>query len=96
LVIAARNKFPAALNMVEPWLQPIKHPDHAVSQLCKSGLCKQFPNDALKLLNRIIDDQPWAPNELRQCLDEIVQAEPKLETDARYRKLLTYSRKRRG
>lgn len=94
LVIAARGEFSAALAAVQDWLLPIKHPHHVVHQLHESGLCKRFPVDALRLLNTVIADQQWAPRELGQCLDEIVQALPLLAQDARYLRLRDYSRKR--
>ena len=94
LVIAARGEFPAALAAVQDWLQPIEHPDYVVHLLHESGLCKQFPADALLLLNAVITDQPWLPRELGQCLDEIVQAAPQLAQDPRYVQLREYSRRR--
>lgn len=94
LVIAARGEFPAALATVQDWLQPIEHPHYIVHLLHESGLSKQFPADALLLLNAVITDQPWLPRELGQCLDEIVQAAPQLAQDARYLRLREYSRKR--
>lgn len=94
LVIAARSEFPAALAAVQDWLQPIEHPDYVVHLLHESGLCRQFPAEALLLLNAVIADQQWAPRELGQCLDEILQAAPNLAQDARYLRLREYSRRR--
>jgi len=96
LVIAARGEFPAALAMVQDWLQPIEHPHYIVQLLAKSGLCSQFSTEALLLLNSVIDDQQWAPRELGRCLDDIVQADPQLAQDARYQRLSEYFRRRRG
>ena len=94
LVIAAGGEFPAALAAIRSWLQPIEHPDYAVDTLHKSGLCARFPSDALCLLDVVIADQLyWAPQELRQCLDEIVHAAPKLAQDSRYLRLQEYLRK---
>lgn len=95
LIIAARSKFPAALAAVQDWLQPIEHPQNVVQLLHKSGLCSRFPADALRLLDAVINDQPWSPQELGQCLDEIVQAGPQFEQDARYQRLCEYFRRRR-
>jgi hypothetical protein len=95
LSIAARSEFPAALTAVQDWLQPIEHPDYIVHLLHESGLCGRFPADALRLLNAVIDDQPWAPRELGQCLDVIVQAAPELAQDARYQQIREYFRRRR-
>jgi hypothetical protein len=94
LVIAARGEFPAALAAAQDWLQPIEHPDYVVHLLHESGLCRRFPMEALLLLNAVIADQQWAPRELGQCLDEIVQSVPNLAQDARYLRLGEYSRRR--
>jgi hypothetical protein len=94
LVIAARSEFPAALATVQDWLQPIEHLHYVVPLLHKSGLCNRFPADALRLLNTVIDDQQWVPQELGQCLDEIVQAAQQLAQETRYQRLREYSRRR--
>ena len=94
LVIAARGELPAALAAVQDWLQPIERPDYVVRLLHDSGLCSRYPADALSLLNAVIADQQWAPRELGQCLDQIVQAAPNLAQEVRYLRLREYSRKR--
>ena len=95
LSIAAGPEFPSAFLAIQDWLHPIEHPHYVVHQLHESGLCNSFPMDALRLLNAIIDDQPWAPRELQQCLDAIAQASPLLTRDAQYQRLTEYSRRRR-
>lgn len=94
LAIAARGEFPAVLTAVQDWLQPIEHPHYVVHLLHESGLCDSFPAEALLMLNIVIADQQWAPRELDQCLDEIVQAAPNLAQDARYLRLREYFRRR--
>ena len=94
LAIAARGEFAAALAAVQDWLQPIDHPDYVVDLLHESGLCGRFPEDALRLLNAVIINQQWAPRELGQCLDEIVQAAPRLAQDVRYQRLREYFQRR--
>ncbi|HDL7646326.1 TPA: SIR2 family protein [Yersinia enterocolitica] len=94
LVISAQGKFPAALTKVQNWLQPIKHPYYIVHKLHKSGLCSQFPAEALLLLNIIINDQQWLPDELGQCLDEIARTEPQLVQDAKYQQIRDKIRRR--
>jgi hypothetical protein len=94
LSIAARGQFRAALAVVLDWLQPIEHPHYVVHLLYESGLSGRFPEDALRLLNAVIDDQPWAPHELAQCLTAISQAAPALSQDHRYQRLAEYSRRR--
>jgi hypothetical protein len=94
LIIAARSEFPDVLTAVQDWLKPIEHPYHVVYLLFESGLCSRFPEDALRLLDAVIQDQPWAPPELGQCLEVIVQAAPSLEQDPRFQRLQVYSRRR--
>ncbi|MDD2699994.1 MAG: SIR2 family protein [Sideroxydans sp.] len=94
LVIAARSEFPDALSAMQDWLQPIEHPDYVIHLLQKSNLCTRFPEEALCLLNAVITDQQWAPRELGQCLDEIVQAVPQFAQDIRYQRLREYTRRR--
>lgn len=95
MAIAARGEFPAALDAVKHWLKPIEHPDYVTRLLAKSGLCQRFPEQALLLLSSVIFDQQWVPSELRQCLDEIVNASPQLLQDFRFGRLQDYSRRAR-
>jgi len=94
LAIAAGGEFPAALAAVQDWLQPIEYLYEVLHPLHKSGLCLRFPAEALSLLDAVIADQREMPRELGLCLDEIVQAAPSLERDARYLRLREYSRRR--
>ena len=94
LIIAARSEFPAALAAMQDWLQPIENPFYVVHLLHESGLCTQFPADSLHLLDSVIADQQWAPQELAECLNEIVEAVPQLAEDSLYRRLREYSRRR--
>jgi hypothetical protein len=93
LSIAARDEFPSALSAVLDWLQPIEHPFYVVQLLNESGLAGRFPEDALRLLNAVLNDQPWAPRELKQCLDAITKVSPALLQDHRYQRLAEYSRR---
>ncbi len=94
LSIATREEFPAALAAVQDWLQPIEHPDYVVHLLYESGLCNRYPAEALSLLDSIIADQQWVPQELGQSLSEIVNAERQFAQDARYLRLIEYFRRR--
>lgn len=94
LAIAARGGFPVALAAVQDWLQSIEHPDYIISLLHESGLCGRFPAEALLLLKAVIADQQWAPQDLGQCLDEILQAAPQVTQDVRYIRLREYSRRK--
>ena len=90
--IAARNEFPSALAEVHGWLKPIEHPDTIVALLYESGLCKQFPQEALTLLYAVIDVPHSVPLMLGECLNQIALCAPKLTHDFRYFKLREYCR----
>ncbi|MBD9382808.1 SIR2 family protein [Achromobacter sp. ACM02] len=93
VAIAARGEFPAALTAVRDWLQPIGSPHYVVHLLKESGLCTRFPLDTLMLLNAVVANQQWTQQELSQCLEEIVRADPTLLQDARYLRLRENSRR---
>ncbi|MHB8914288.1 MAG: hypothetical protein ACYC4K_00580 [Thiobacillus sp.] len=93
LSIAAGGEFPAALSAVRDWLRPIVHPDYIVHKLHESDLVGRFPADTLSLLNAVIENQPWPPSELRQCLIAVEKAAPDLVQDQRYQKLMQYLRR---
>lgn len=94
LSIAAHGAFPLALSAVLDWLRPFEHPDYVVGLLCESDLVRRFPEDALRLLNAIIDDQPWISGDLEDCLKTISDTVPALLDDNRYQRLVEYSRRR--
>jgi hypothetical protein len=94
LSIAARSQFPAALNTVFDWLQPVEHSDFVVHLLHESGLTGKFPEAALRLLDAIIDDESWPPHELSQCLTAISEAAPILLQDRHFQRLVQYARRR--
>ncbi len=93
LSIAARSQFPAALNTVSDWLQPVEHSDFIVHSLHESGLPERFPEAALLLLDATINDESWPPGELSQCLTAISEALPALSQDRRFERLAQYARR---
>lgn len=94
LSIAAGSEFPAALTTIQDWLIPIKHPHYVMHRLHESGLCGQFPEDALRLLGIIVSDQPYVSDELKQCLSSIAQTRPALTGNPQYDRLNEYARRR--
>ena len=94
LAIAARGEFPAAFAEVIDWLQPVESCSLVVRDLHEGGMCSQFPETALGLLDAIVGDSSWLREELRQCLEGIEQACPSLRDDHRFRRLDEYARKR--
>lgn len=94
LSIAAGSEFPAALTTIQDWLIPIIHPHYVMHRLHESGMCTQFPEDALRLLGVIIDDQPYVSEKLKECLVSIEQTRPALTEDPQYIRLNEYARRR--
>lgn len=94
LIIAAQANFPEALAELQSWLQPIESLHYVIHRMHGSGLCSLFPEEALSFLDTLIDDQRWGAGELAQCLDEIKQAAPEIEQNAKYQRLRVYSRRR--
>lgn len=93
LCIAGGDEFRSILNTVVDWLQPIAHSHRIVHRLHASGLCARFPEPALRLLDAVLANQPWAPRDLGQCLEAIAQAMPDLQQDHRYQRLAEYARR---
>lgn len=94
LAIAAGNEFPAAVTTILDWLLPFQHLHYVIDRLHKSNLCNRFPREALQLLNAVVDDQQWIPQELRLCLEQIEKAAPSIVQDPSYTRLNEYLRRR--
>ncbi|MBU2673134.1 SIR2 family protein [Hafnia paralvei] len=86
LAIAAGGEFPTALANIQDWLQPIE-PYYVINQLHKSGLCHQFPEETLVLLDKVLNDQQWVPRELGKCLDEIAENMSLLTQNIKYQRI---------
>lgn len=86
--ISSGGRFTEAVDLFHDWLQPVEHPSNIVRRLENSGLCARFPMSALQLLDAVIQNPRWRPPKLDQCLADISQANPELENDYRYQRLL--------
>ncbi len=88
LCVATRETFPDALGMLRHWLQPVEYPDYLVRLLNEAGLCKQFPSDALTLLDAVIGNEAvLLLSELKQSLDDIGNSDQTLVNDTRFVRL---------
>jgi hypothetical protein len=94
LSIAARGEFPDALSAIAGWLQRLEGADLVVLRLSESGLSARFPEQALGLLDAVIDERSWAPDQLIQCLDAVSRAAPALSSDSRHQRLCAFARRR--
>jgi len=89
--VASMNKFHDALDYTQSWIKRIKHPVVVVEKLSKSGLCKKFPEDSLKLLYLTIgEDYCYPMIELPECLKEISEVAAELKATRAYKRLEEY------
>ncbi|QKC89555.1 hypothetical protein EB230_14905 [Mesorhizobium sp. NZP2234] len=89
------DAFPEALIQFRDWLQPIDDISYTIHLLRQEGLCTQHPNDALTLIDLITPaNVQWLSEDFKDCLMEIRTANPELEWDVRFQRLVTLLRQR--
>ena len=95
--IAAGDAFPEALAQVCSWLRPLQYPDRIAYSVHEAQLDARLPESALELLNRIVGDaaQGYFPD-LASCLNAVRGAQPELENDHRFQRLLEIVRANGG
>ncbi|WP_321324966.1 anti-phage defense-associated sirtuin Dsr1 [Thiomicrorhabdus sp.] len=90
LCVEAGEYFPTAFTVFQHWIIPVAHPDYVVHRLYETNISKQFPEEALSFLDKLIENQIWRPEELSSCLELIIQSKPNLNTSPAYRRLRAY------
>ena len=95
--MAAGDAFPAALELVDSWMQPLQYPDRVAYHLHEAEIDKRFPDLTLELLGRIVDGQAqgFFPH-LSNCLSAIRGNQAELEQDPRFQRLLEIVRANGG
>lgn len=97
LCIAAGEAFPDAFSMLRVWLEPVPHPFLLINELKESGICSQYPEDALSFLHIVMSgDNIWPSSELADCIQEIVKSDPSLESNNQTETLRAIVLRRRG
>ena len=91
--IAAGQAFPDAVATLRHWLQPPLYPGHLILKLKEAELCSRFPGPALDFLDRVAAESPSWVNDMRDCLDQIKAADPRLEDDPRFQRLRDLQRR---
>jgi hypothetical protein len=94
LVLATGDEFHDAVALLNDWLQKPENPRFVVRCLSGTELCSCFPADALSFLDRVVDqNRRWNSwhTSLRECLQNIAEADPQLVTDHRFRALWDYA-----
>ena len=95
--IAAGDAFPEALAQVRPWLRPLQIPDRIAYPVHGAEMDTRFPESVLELLNQIVGDATRSPfRHLTVCLSSVRAAQPALERDHRFRRLLEIVRANGG
>ena len=98
MILIEPEIFPDTFDLIKDWLQPHKCRS-GLLELSRSGLCKQYPDLVLELLNLIIPEEITGfyglADYLRACLDEIKSTDANLVNDPRYRRLDEFERKNR-
>ncbi|HKY10220.1 MAG TPA: hypothetical protein VJQ55_18370, partial [Candidatus Binatia bacterium] len=95
LCTAAGDAFPDAVRELRDWIISPSDPDYVVRLLNTQGLPRRFPEDALTLLDVLINSNaPWAPLDLQECLDAIGEAQSTLRCDPRFQRLQLFARQR--
>ena len=87
--VAAGDAFPEALQQVQSWLKPLQYPDRIANALHEAGIDGRFPVATIDLLQQTFGDRARGHfPELADCLNAIRAAQPKLEQDQRFQRLL--------
>lgn len=90
LAIAAKDEFPSAIETLNSWITPVKHPGYLLSLLIKSEIPKNHPSDCLNLLGKFINKNSLPTTELRLCLNNILSSDKSLKLTSNFRKLDEY------
>ncbi len=93
LLASTKDEFPAVLNTVYPFLRTVHGYGTALHSFYYSlndvPLAKQFPQDMLRLLDKLTADSPDViPYETPKILETIIEADPTLLTTPKYKRLI--------
>ena len=95
--ISAGDAFPEALAQVRPWLGPLQFPDRIAYPAHKARMDSRFPEATLELLNQVVGEGARGHfPDLANCLSAIRFAQPALERDHRFLRLLEIVRANGG
>lgn len=96
LILSAGDAFPAGYKLVSAWIIPVEFLHYLIHLLLNSGMCKKYSKESLDILSALIVDQPFSPDELRLCLEQIFMGDPTLENSKHAERLKTYLRRKNG
>lgn len=96
LAILSGNEFPHAIDTIIDWLVPPDSLRRILSKLSKTNNCREFPEVTLNLLDKIVFNQLWPPQELRYCIDLIVESDKSLLRSHKLVRLMEYYKSHKG
>lgn len=96
LILYAGDAFPLGYKLVRAWIRPVEFLHYTLHVLLNSGMCNNYPHESLDILSALIVDQPFPPDELSTCLEQIFTGDPTLEKSQQAERLKTYMRRKNG
>lgn len=96
LCVETGGAFPKALVLIRSWLQPTREATHIEVDLASSGLCAEFPEEALEFLSLIVPEKGeggYHPYRLHLCLGQISGEAPALKGKKAYQRLESICRR---
>ena len=88
LCVTAGDAFPAAVDRLKDWFQPLSERSGYIYRLHETDLCQRFPRHALDILDALIGSELLSLRDnLSSCLQQIRDADSSLERDPRFRRL---------
>ena len=91
LCVVSGEAFPDAVKLFSDWFQPIESPSILLKLLMESSNPDNHPSEVFDLLSRSIDiSESYPLYELRPVLNRILEKNPDMEKNERYRALDTY------
>ncbi len=93
LCVNSGDAFPEVFGYVKTWIKASdEDPHYILHKMKENELCKKFPETSLNFLNAIIDSNiGWSQDDLKICLDSIIEIQEELKETTQYNKLFNES-----
>jgi hypothetical protein len=89
VVLATSDAFPEAVEFIEAFLLRDSS-GYVLGEISKSDHPQKHPRETLKLMAAVIDrDRIYLPNDLRQVLDRLKEADPEIDEEPAFREFAT-------
>ena len=87
LVLESSKAFPDAFKTLKNYLAPLEHAGVFIYQLKDSDLCSRFPCEACAFANMLIKNISYCGEALKECLDQMKNADPTITKTPAYKRL---------